>query len=156
MVKRIPLENDYSKKNSPSHVFRPPTKQAPWTRDAPAPWTRDAPAPWTRDAPVLSRTTSSRYRKTKYHWRHRKLVCAWRFHLSLYSVFCVTFDYHRMATGSLDRTIKLWDIKTGNLLQTLRGHLKGVWCLLFFTDTLLVSGSYDCTLRVSLAWSWRH
>ncbi|XP_064629049.1 uncharacterized protein LOC135488385 [Lineus longissimus] len=65
-----------------------------------------------------------------------------------HSVFCVTFDYRRMVTGSLDRTIKLWDIKTGNLLQTLRGHLKGVWCLQFFTDSLLVSGSYDCTLRI--------
>ena len=63
-------------------------------------------------------------------------------------VLCVACDPKRIATGSGDRTIKLWDFKSGHLLQTLKGHNKGVWCLRFFTKHLLVSGSYDSTLRV--------
>ncbi|KAL5010050.1 hypothetical protein ScPMuIL_012355 [Solemya velum] len=63
-------------------------------------------------------------------------------------VMCVTFDETRLASGSSDKTVKVWDIKTGELLQTFRGHNKGVWCLAFFTDNLLVSGSYDGTIKV--------
>ncbi|XP_077982963.1 uncharacterized protein LOC144437811 [Glandiceps talaboti] len=63
-------------------------------------------------------------------------------------VLSVTFDGRRMASGSKDTTIKIWDAKTGNQLQTLKGHSKGVWCLSFFTRNLLISGSYDCTIKV--------
>ena len=54
-----------------------------------------------------------------------------------------------MATGSVDQTIRLWDVRDGRCLQTLKGHTKGVWCLRFFTKALLVSASYDSTIRVS-------
>lgn len=70
--------------------------------------------------------------------------------LSLSSVLTVTFDKERLASGSADKTVRVWDIKTGQLLHTLRGHTKGVWCLEFFTQHLLISGSYDSTIRVSL------
>ncbi|XP_033101993.1 F-box/WD repeat-containing protein pof1-like [Anneissia japonica] len=55
---------------------------------------------------------------------------------------------NRLASGSKDTTIKLWDAKSGHLLQTLKGHTKGVWCLQFFTENLLVSGSFDNTIKV--------
>ncbi|XP_048240296.1 F-box protein MET30-like [Haliotis rufescens] len=64
------------------------------------------------------------------------------------SVLSVTFDESRLASGSLDQTIKLWDIKSGELLQTLKGHTRGVWCLNFYTKHLLISGSYDSTIRI--------
>ncbi|XP_046574682.1 LOW QUALITY PROTEIN: F-box/WD repeat-containing protein 7-like [Haliotis rubra] len=64
------------------------------------------------------------------------------------SVLSVTFDETRLASGSMDQTIKLWDIKSGELLQTLKGHTRGVWCLNFYTKHLLISGSYDSTIRI--------
>ena len=48
----------------------------------------------------------------------------------------------------MDKTIKIWDIKTGQHMMTLKGHAKGIWSLNFFTSTLLISGSYDTTIRV--------
>ncbi|XP_071509151.1 uncharacterized protein [Diadema antillarum] len=68
-------------------------------------------------------------------------------------VLCVTFDgEYRVASGSQDKTVKVWDIQTGACLQTLKGHQKGVWCLRFFTPHLLISGSYDSNLKI---WSLR-
>ncbi|KAJ9050083.1 hypothetical protein DSO57_1017762 [Entomophthora muscae] len=39
-------------------------------------------------------------------------------------VFCLTYDCtgHRLITGSDDSLIKVWDIKTGGLIFTLKGH----------------------------------
>ena len=35
-------------------------------------------------------------------------------------------DGQTIISGSGDRTIKLWDVKTGNLLRTLIGHTGGI------------------------------
>ena len=53
-----------------------------------------------------------------------------------------------LATGSLDRTIKIWNIKLAKLDVTLKGHTNGVWCLEFITNLLLCSGSYDSTIKI--------
>lgn len=60
----------------------------------------------------------------------------------------MTVEGKRMASGSRDRTIKVWNLITFNLKQTLEGHTKGVWCLKFLTKYLLCSGSYDCTIKI--------
>ena len=65
-------------------------------------------------------------------------------------VLSVTFDSRRIATGGKDGVIKLWSLRDGHCLQTLQGHSKGVWCLDFLTKLLLVSGSYDSTIKVSV------
>ncbi len=58
-------------------------------------------------------------------------------------------DGHRLATASLDRTIKLWDTATGQEVFTLRGHTSGVLCIAFSPDgRRIVSGSIDWTARV--------
>jgi len=52
-----------------------------------------------------------------------------------------------LISGSLDNTIKLWDINTGNAVKTLFGHIEGVWAVA--SDKLrLVSGSHDRTIKV--------
>lgn len=52
-----------------------------------------------------------------------------------------------LISGSLDNTIKLWDIDTGQAVKTLFGHIEGVWAVA--SDKLrLVSGSHDRTIKV--------
>lgn len=54
-----------------------------------------------------------------------------------------------LASGSLDDTIKVWNLQTGNLLRTLPGHLKAVNSLAISPDgQLLVSGSDDTTVKI--------
>lgn len=53
-----------------------------------------------------------------------------------------------LLSGSLDNTIKVWDIETGKATRTLFGHIEGVWAVA--CDKLrLVSGSHDRTIKVS-------
>ncbi|KAJ1798251.1 ubiquitin-binding SDF ubiquitin ligase complex subunit met30 [Coemansia sp. RSA 2399] len=52
-----------------------------------------------------------------------------------------------MITGSLDSTMRVWDIETGECLDTIFGHVEGIWSMTF--DALrIVSGSNDGTLKV--------
>ncbi|KAI0710453.1 WD40 repeat-like protein [Cerioporus squamosus] len=52
-----------------------------------------------------------------------------------------------LISGSLDNTIKIWDIDTGKVQRTLFGHIEGVWAVA--SDKLrLVSGSHDRTIKV--------
>lgn len=56
---------------------------------------------------------------------------------------------HRLATGSEDYRLKLWDAQTGECLHTLSGHQKAVWDMAFSPDgTRLVSSSGDHTLKL--------
>lgn len=53
-----------------------------------------------------------------------------------------------LISGSLDNTIRVWDIETGKATRTLFGHIEGVWAVA--CDKLrLVSGSHDRTIKVS-------
>ncbi|MFW9890470.1 MAG: WD40 repeat domain-containing protein [Candidatus Thorarchaeota archaeon] len=53
------------------------------------------------------------------------------------------------ATGGVDRIVKLWDIRTAELLAKLEGHRYPVLTLAFSPDgRRLVSGSGDTTLRI--------
>ncbi|KAG6869014.1 hypothetical protein C0993_005673 [Termitomyces sp. T159_Od127] len=53
-----------------------------------------------------------------------------------------------LISGSLDNTIKLWDIETGKCTRTFFGHIEGVWAVA--CDKMrLVSGSHDRTIKVS-------
>jgi len=46
-----------------------------------------------------------------------------------------------LASGSGDKTIKIWDKNTGGLLRTLTGHSNLVWAVAFDSAYLLASGS---------------
>ncbi len=53
-----------------------------------------------------------------------------------------------LVSGSLDNTVKLWDIDTGKVVRTLFGHIEGVWAVAC-NKMRLVSGSHDRTIKVS-------
>lgn len=54
-----------------------------------------------------------------------------------------------LAAGSLDTLVRLWDMRTGQLLDKLRGHKDSVYSVAFAPDgTFLVSGSLDKTLKM--------
>jgi WD40 repeat protein/serine/threonine protein kinase len=58
-------------------------------------------------------------------------------------------DGKRLATGSTDETIKIWDLTTGQEILTLRGHTAAVGELRFSPDGhRLMSVSIDGTVRV--------
>ncbi|MBF0466503.1 MAG: protein kinase [Nitrospirae bacterium] len=52
-------------------------------------------------------------------------------------------------SGSLDKTLRLWDTETGTCLKTFTGHADGILSAYMLPDaTLIISGSLDKTVRV--------
>lgn len=65
------------------------------------------------------------------------------------SVLCLQLDSRRgmLVSGSSDGTIKVWNLKTRQVMQTLRGHTESVLGL-HFEGKYIVSCSRDATARV--------
>lgn len=66
------------------------------------------------------------------------------------SVTCVKFtpDGNTIVSGSKDKTIKIWDIATGNLIRTLSGHTGTLKQIDISDDgSRIVSGAEDGTIR---------
>ncbi|XP_067929156.1 notchless protein homolog 1-like [Watersipora subatra] len=58
-------------------------------------------------------------------------------------------DTRLIASASFDKSIKLWDGKTGKYLASLRGHVNRVYQIAWSADSrLLCSGSSDSTLKL--------
>ena len=58
-------------------------------------------------------------------------------------------DGSLFASGSYDKTVRLWDMATGELKRTLTGHTETVDSVTFSPDgKLLASGSWDKTVRL--------
>jgi len=67
------------------------------------------------------------------------------------TVFSVAFspDGRYLASGSWDKTIKLWEIPSGNLLKTMEGHKDDVFSVAFSPDgRYLASGSWDESIKL--------
>jgi WD40 repeat protein/tRNA A-37 threonylcarbamoyl transferase component Bud32 len=59
------------------------------------------------------------------------------------------FDGQTLASGSDDKTIKVWNLATGKEIRTLKGHSRWVWTVAFSPDgQTLASGSDDKTIKV--------
>ncbi|HEY9627623.1 MAG TPA: caspase family protein [Coleofasciculaceae cyanobacterium] len=70
-------------------------------------------------------------------------------HTEIIHAIAMSPDGKTLATGSADKTIKLWDVQTGTLLQTLVGHAGVLWSMSFHPDgQVLASGGGDSTIRL--------
>lgn len=61
----------------------------------------------------------------------------------------LTRDGKRLVSASWDRTLKVWDLASGQVLRTLKGHAAEVTAVAILPDEeRVISGSSDCSLRV--------
>ncbi|KZP30712.1 hypothetical protein FIBSPDRAFT_1037980 [Athelia psychrophila] len=78
-------------------------------------------------------------------------------HSSLVLSVVYSPDGTRIASGSDDHTIRLWDAINGAHLNTLKGHTSSVYSVAFAPDgAIIASGSIDETIRLWDAVSGKH
>jgi len=58
-------------------------------------------------------------------------------------------DSKYLCSGSDDKTIKVWNVATGECVKTLTGHTNYVFCVNYNPQSnLIVSGSFDESVRI--------
>lgn len=62
-------------------------------------------------------------------------------------ITCLQVKGDNIVTGSLDKTINIRDIESGNVLLTLEGHEQAISCLKIYENNIY-SGSYDGSVKV--------
>ena len=65
-------------------------------------------------------------------------------YIDLYSL---QFDGIHVVSGSLDTSIRVWDVETGNCIHTLTGH-QSLTSGMELKDNILVSGNADSTVKI--------
>ena len=79
----------------------------------------------------------------------RPLIRTFEGHQSGVSSVAMAPDSRTALSGSYDKTLKLWDLKSGALLRTFEGHQGGVSSVAMAPDGLTaISGSHDKTLKL--------
>ena len=75
--------------------------------------------------------------------------CVLKRHSKGVKVIILTANEETLISGSLDTTIKIWDVSTRKVLATLTGHTENVNSLaLLFKDQFLLSASADKTIKL--------
>lgn len=70
-------------------------------------------------------------------------------HVNWVFSIAISPDGQTLASGSSDKTIKIWQLGTGKLLRTLTGHSQWVRSVAFSSDgQTLASSSRDMTIKI--------
>ncbi|KAL6691017.1 hypothetical protein J3F84DRAFT_398037 [Trichoderma pleuroticola] len=70
-------------------------------------------------------------------------------HISLVRSVAFSTDSRYLASGSDDRTIKIWDVATGKEIRTFLAHWYSIYAVAFSADgCCLASGSFNETIRI--------
>ena len=77
--------------------------------------------------------------------RLRILICDWLQVLDVRG----SCDNSQIVSCSMDKTVMLWDVTSGNWTRKWRGHQAAVNCVAFNEDSsVVISGSVDTTVKV--------
>ncbi|OWF53715.1 notchless protein homolog 1-like [Mizuhopecten yessoensis] len=89
---------------------------------------------------------------TLYLWKpeeDKKPIARMTGHQQLINDVQFSPDTRLIASASFDKSVKLWDGRTGKFLATFRGHVNRVYTLGWSADSRLIcSGSSDSTIKV--------
>ena len=67
----------------------------------------------------------------------------------LYGIWSiVVLKDKRLASGSYDEIIRIWDINNESVIEELSGHTSWIYSIVFHPDNILISGSDDKTIRI--------
>ncbi|RNA11770.1 hypothetical protein BpHYR1_024511 [Brachionus plicatilis] len=75
--------------------------------------------------------------------------CCYSFEAHEASIYCIhLIDTSTLASGSRDRTIKIWNLINYACVKTLKGHDDWITSLLLFDKNTLISGSRDRSIKI--------
>jgi len=93
---------------------------------------------------------SRRAKELAYKFKNHKWRCVYTLpgHSSFVNSLAISPDGKILASGSWDKTIKIWNLETGELISTLTGHSDRVNSVAISSDgQMLASGSSDETIK---------
>ncbi|MBW2708813.1 MAG: WD40 repeat domain-containing protein [Deltaproteobacteria bacterium] len=97
----------------------------------------------------LAKNPSERDAIRLYHFPTGRLAGLLKGHDNV--VFSLAFspDSRFLASGSADKTVRVWDVSRKRAVHTLKGHKNYIYALAWFPDgKRLISGSFDHTLMI--------
>ena len=62
-------------------------------------------------------------------------------------ITCMQVKEDKIVTGSLDKTLNLWNVNSGNVFMTVEAHEQALSCLTIYENNIY-SGSYDGSVKV--------
>jgi WD40 repeat protein len=99
-------------------------------------------------APDGERVATGRGRTIKVWDVRGRLLHTLHGHTDLVRAVCFHPRDNRLVSASYDQSIKVWDLGTGEELDTFRGHSDQVNALAFYASGRLASASWDGTVRL--------